>query len=93
MLAEFQIRWIAERIQDLKEKNKSSLEPTVAAEDLWILRCKEAADRTLLPLTDSWYMGANVPGKPRAILSYMGGFMSYQHLCSEAIANDYQEYA
>jgi len=93
MLAEFQIRWIAERIQDLKEKNKSSLEPTVAAEDLWISRCKEAADRTLLPFTDSWYMGANVPGKPRAILSYMGGFTSYQHLCSEAIANGYQEYA
>ena len=92
MLAEFQIRWIGDRIQDLKKKNKACLEPTVAAEDLWIARSKEAADRTLLPHTDSWYMGANIPGKPRVILSYMGGYVSYQQLCTDAIANDYQEY-
>ena len=37
-------------------------------------------------------MGANIPGKPRAILSYMGGFVTYQQLCADAIANDYQEF-
>ena len=92
MLAEFQLRWIGDRIQELQKKNKPCIEPTVAAEDLWIARCKEAADRTLLPQTDSWYMGANIPSKPRAILSYMGGYVTYQQLCADAIANDYQEF-
>ena len=92
MLAEYQVGWIVERMQEMQVDDKKTLEPTVAAEDLWIKRSKEAADRTLLPQTDSWYMGANIPGKPRVIQAYMGGFVSYQQLCAEAVANDCQEF-
>lgn len=92
MLAEFQTRWIVERMQDMSDDDKRTLEPTAAAEDMWIERSKEAADRTLLPQTDSWYMGANIPGKPRVIQAYMGGFVSYQRLCADAIANHYQDF-
>ncbi len=92
MLAEYQVGWIVERMQEMQGDDKKTLEPTVAAEDLWIKRSKEAADRTLLPQTDSWYMGANIPGKPRVIQAYMGGFVSYQQLCAEAVANDCQEF-
>jgi hypothetical protein len=88
MLAEYQVGWIVERMQEMQGDDKKTLELTVAAEDLWIKRSKEAADRTLLSQTDSWYMGANIPGKPRVIQTYMGGFVSYQQLCAEAVAND-----
>ena len=92
MLAEYQIGWIADRMHEMIDNNIETLEPTIAAEDLWIKRSQEAADRTLLPQTDSWYMGANIPGKPRVIQSYMGGFVSYQRLCADAVANHYQEF-
>ena len=92
LVAEFQVRWIGECLQNVRRKNKRCIEPTVAAEDEWIGRCQQAVDRTLLPLTDSWYMGANIPGKPRVILSYLGGFVSYQQLFGEAAANDYQKF-
>ena len=92
MLAEFQIRWIVRRMQAMRGDKNRTLEPTVAAEDRWIKQSKEAADRTLLPQTDSWYMGANIPGKPRVIQAYMGGYVSYQQLCAAAVADGYQDF-
>jgi hypothetical protein len=44
---------------------------------------------SLLHLANSWYMGANIPGKPRALLSYLGGLESYRQQCSSGEANDY----
>ncbi len=92
MLAEFQIRWIVARMQEMHSDPKRTLEPTTAAEQRWIEQSKEAADRTLLPQTDSWYMGANIPGKPRVIQAYMGGFVNYQHLCADAVANGSKDF-
>jgi cyclohexanone monooxygenase len=50
----------------------------------------EVADRTLYPLANSWYMGANIPGKPRIFMPYVGGVPAYKKKCDEVAANGYQ---
>ncbi len=54
---------------------------------------KELADGTLFPHTDSWYMGANIPGKPRVFLPYIGGFGTYRKLCAEIAEKGYEGFA
>jgi cyclohexanone monooxygenase len=51
---------------------------------------KELADTTLFPQTDSWYMGANIPGKPRVFMPYVGGFDRYRKRCNEVAAKGYE---
>ncbi|HET7378817.1 MAG TPA: hypothetical protein VFJ24_02130, partial [Gaiellales bacterium] len=51
---------------------------------------KEVADRTLYPQTNSWYMGANIPGKPRVLLAYVGGVGAYRRKCDEVAADGYE---
>jgi cyclohexanone monooxygenase len=53
----------------------------------------EAADRTLFPLANSWYMGANIPGKPRVILPYVAGVGAYRRICEEIVADGYRGFA
>ena len=48
---------------------------------------------TLFPLANSWYLGANVPGKPRVILPYLGGFKAYSQKCGEVVAKGYEGFA
>ncbi|WP_272874904.1 hypothetical protein [Roseomonas marmotae] len=50
----------------------------------------EVADRTLFPSANSWYMGANVPGKPRVFLPYVGGFGNYTRICEDVVASGYR---
>jgi cyclohexanone monooxygenase len=66
------------------------IEPNADAESQWCAHVKELADGTLFPQVDSWYMGANVPGKPRMFLPYIGGFGTYRQLCSDVAARDYE---
>ena len=57
------------------------IEATDAAEDDWVAHVAEVANFTLFPRADSWYIGANVPGKPRVFLAYLGGVGTYrEHL-------------
>jgi hypothetical protein len=54
----------------------------------------EAAHRTLLPLAESsWYLGANVPGKPRVFMPYAGGFANYAGRCAEVAGNGYEGFS
>ena len=50
----------------------------------------EVADRTLFPSVNSWYMGANIPGKPRVFLPYVGGLGNYTKICDEVVQEDYR---
>ena len=50
----------------------------------------EKADETLYPLANSWYVGANVPGKPRVFMPYVGGFASYDRKCKAVAAGGYE---
>jgi cyclohexanone monooxygenase len=82
--------WIAGCIDYLGRHGLASIEPTRAAEDGWIAHVKELADSTLLPAAESWYMGANIPGKPRVFMVYLGGAQRYKKTCDEVAANGYE---
>jgi hypothetical protein len=74
-------------LQKLQSENIKSIEAQRKAEEHWKQAIQEANDQTLLPLTDSWYMGANIPGKKREQLNYLGGIEKYDSECRSALAS------
>jgi cyclohexanone monooxygenase len=66
------------------------IEPEKAAEDAWVQHTNEVADGTLYPLANSWYTGANIPGKPRVFMPYVGGVTAYKKKCDEVAAKGYE---
>lgn len=83
------VEFIADAIAALEAKGVSAIEAEEEAENAWAEHVVEAAGRTLLVKANSWYMGANIPGKPRAILPYAGGFNVYKQKCDEIAARGY----
>ncbi len=77
------VDWVAERLAELREQGFDTIEPTETAEVGWGLHVNDCADITLFPTANSWYMGANVPGKPRVFLPYIGGVDTYRATCDE----------
>ena len=67
-----------------------TLEVTVEAEDAWVAHVNEVANATLYPLAKSWYTGANIPGKPRIFMPYVGGVGAYRMHCDEIAARNYE---
>lgn len=88
-----QTEWISHCIQYLRSKNLHCIEPTREAEEQWIAHHDELANATLVSKTSSWYMGSNVKGKPRRLLSYIGGVGEYRKRCDEVAARDYPGFA
>ena len=84
------VDWIADCLAYLRRRRLAAIEPTVEAENAWVAHVKEVADRTLYPQTNSWYMGANIPGKPRVLLAYVGGVGAYRRKCDEVAADGYE---
>ena len=67
------VDWIAGCIAHLREHGIATIEPSGEAEDAWVDHVREVGDASLYPRAKSWYMGANIPGKPRVLLPYVGG--------------------
>ena len=65
------------------------IEPEPEAEAAWVAHVNEVADATLYPRANSWYVGANIPGKPRVFMPYVGGCAGYRKRCDEVAANGY----
>ncbi len=84
------VEWISGIIQHMRERGLDVVEPTREAEDEWVEHSQEVAHATLLPQSATWYMGANIPGKPRIFLPYLGGLGPYRQKCDEVAANDYE---
>jgi cyclohexanone monooxygenase len=84
------VDWIAECITHLRTEGADCIEPTETAENDWVAHTSEVASQTLLPETNSWYMGANVPGKPRVCMVYLAGAPSYRATCDEVVAEGYR---
>jgi acetone monooxygenase len=84
-----QTEWINDAIRNLREQGKSVIEPTQEGEEAWVAHHEETAAATLVPKTNSWYLGSNVPGKPRRLLSYIGGVGTYRQKCDEEAAAGY----
>ncbi len=83
--------WITACIRHLRANGLERIEATKAASDAWVDEVNAAAHRTLLPLaSNSWYWGANVPGKPRVFLPYAGGMAHYADLCRDVVADGYR---
>ena len=84
------VEWIAECLGAMRAGGFDRIEATEQAQDEWVLRVNEAADRTLLPLAGtSWYLGANVPGKARVFMPYAGGLYTYARTCDDVAARGY----
>jgi cation diffusion facilitator CzcD-associated flavoprotein CzcO len=84
------VEWISDCIAWMGERQMGAIEATQAAQDEWVAHVNEVAEGTLFPLANSWYMGANVPGKPRVFMPYIGGFPVYRDKCNEVAANGYE---
>jgi cation diffusion facilitator CzcD-associated flavoprotein CzcO/acetyl esterase/lipase len=83
------IDWICDCLKDLRDESLEVIEPTATAEAGWVQHVNDCANITLFPTANSWYMGANVPGKPRVFLPYIGGVDGYRTACNEVVARDY----
>ena len=83
------VDWIADCIASLRDTPRGAIEATIAAEDRWVAHVNEVGDGTLYPLASSWYTGANIPGKPRIFMPYVGGVGAYRKKCDEVAARDY----
>lgn len=84
------VEWITDCIAYLRENGYAQIEATAEAEDAWVEHVAEVGSLTLFPKADSWYMGANVPGKPRVFLPYVGGVGLFRQKCDEVAANGYE---
>lgn len=86
--------WIAECISHLRETGASRIEATPEATAKWGQHVNDAAAKTLLPMaSSSWYLGANVPGKPKVFMPYAGGMAHYAQICADVAANRYDGFA
>lgn len=88
--AQRQIDWISGCVQHLHEHGHDSIEPTAQAQAQWTTNSDELAAQTLLMETDSWYLGANIPGKQRRFLAYTGGASEYARICDEVAGKNYE---
>ena len=83
------VDWVSDCIGWMNENGKTAIEPSDEAERDWAEHTAHLAGMTLFPQADSWYMGANVPGKPRMFLAYVGGVGAYRLICDQIAATGY----
>jgi cyclohexanone monooxygenase len=87
------VDWIADCLAFMRDRDFTSMEATPEAEEKWVAHVNEVAQMTLYPQANSWYMGANVPGKPRIFMPYIGGVGAYRRICDEVAAEGYRGFA
>ncbi len=87
------VDWLADCFAHMARHQRRVIEPTEAAEDGWVEHVNELAAKTLYPSAASWYMGANIPGKPRVFMPYIGGVGRYRDHCAAVAAANYKGFA
>jgi len=87
------VDWIADCIAYLRAHERGRIEATAEAEAAWVTHVDQVGHMTLYPLAKSWYMGANIPGKPRIFMPYIGGVGVYRQKCDEVAARGYEGFA
>ncbi|WP_431230786.1 flavin-containing monooxygenase [Paenarthrobacter nicotinovorans] len=83
------VEWTTNYIAYLDTNGIRASHPSVEAQEQWVETVNHLAEATLFPSAASWYMGANVPGKPRVFMPYLGGVGTYRALCDEIAASGY----
>jgi len=83
------VEWISDCIEHLYSQDLSRIEATDEAQETWVDHVREAGEATLFPRANSWYVGANVPGKSRVFLPYVDGMVAYRDKCDDVAQNNY----
>jgi cation diffusion facilitator CzcD-associated flavoprotein CzcO len=85
------VNWIGDCIHSLRERGLATIEPLPDSEQRWIAHVNEVAENTMYtaPSCNSWYLGANIPGKPRIFMPYVGGYPRYRERCEQEAAAGY----
>ncbi len=90
MSIEQHVDWMAECIAMMQSRGIRSIEPTLDAENAWVQTVHDVGHTTLYPHAQSWYTGANIPGKLRMFTPYAGGVGTYRRVCEEVVAKGYE---
>jgi cation diffusion facilitator CzcD-associated flavoprotein CzcO len=84
------VEWVRDCIVWLRSQGYTTIEPAADAQSAWMSHVSEVAGATLFPRADSWYVGANIPGKLRVFTSYVGGCGPYRAKCDQVAAAGYE---
>jgi cation diffusion facilitator CzcD-associated flavoprotein CzcO len=88
------VDWISNCIAHMRDNGLERIEAQPEAVDKWVAEVNEVASKTLLPMaTHSWYLGANIPGKPRVFMPYAGGMVKYREICESVVARGYEGFS
>jgi cyclohexanone monooxygenase len=91
-MSEQHVDWITDCIAYLRDQGHDCIEATSEAEADWVQHVRDVSNSTLFPLANSWYLGANVPGKPRVFMAYLG-VGAYAEKCRDVVAGEYAGFA
>jgi len=84
------VEWVAGYLDHMRNTGARFAEATAEAQDQWVEHVTAIAEPSLYMRADSWYLGANVPGKPRIFMPYLGGVGTYRNLCAQIAADGYR---
>jgi len=84
------VDWIADCIAHVQAKQGAAIEAEEKAQEEWVGHVNDLASKTIFPTTNSWYIGANIPGKPRVFMPYLGGAAAYNAICERVAHNNYE---
>jgi cation diffusion facilitator CzcD-associated flavoprotein CzcO len=87
---ELQGDWVVDMLDHLRQRNWAHFEATALADEAWRTKVLETVDGTLFPRADSWWIGANIPGKRREMLAFAGGLGTYMTMCNECAERGYE---
>jgi cation diffusion facilitator CzcD-associated flavoprotein CzcO len=87
---ELQGDWVVDMLDYLRQRNWARFEATALADEAWRTKVLETVDGTLFPRADSWWIGANIPGKRREMLAFAGGLGTYMTMCNECAERGYE---
>jgi prephenate dehydrogenase len=85
--------WIADCIDHMRRNDLAVVEASAQAEDQWMATISALAEKSLMPKANTWYVGANVEGKPRVFSLYSGGFHKYREICETMVAEGYRGFS
>ncbi len=90
LACEQHVEWISNLMQYARDKGVTTIEADSTAQETWAAHVTESANNTLYVQANSWYLGANVPGKPRVFLPYVNGFNIYEERCEDIARRGYE---
>jgi hypothetical protein len=92
-ISENDVDWYADLIRHMQKNGLAAVEPTREAEDRWMEHVYQLGQRSLLTKAQTWYVGANVSGKPKGLSLYTGGFQKYREHCTLAAQDGYRNFS